>query len=138
MRHHAARRRHDLQLRRAFIDVHDARIAVQAFDFMLEHVAFAAMALDRVIGDGVGHFRREEFGHWRQQRGQFGIDFYLFLRVRVIAIRIGFHLVAITQIDALARFIQQGTPRKYLRIHAFQHVADRRDVAQQLAELRTI
>ena len=63
---------------------------------MLEHVAFAAMALNRIVGDGVGHFRREEFGHRRQQRGQLGVVFHLLLRVRVIAIRKGFRFVTIT------------------------------------------
>src|SRR5436190_4032321 len=60
---HAARDHQALDLRRALVDLHDARVAVVALDRVLLHVAVATVNLDRLMRDPGRGLARVELGH---------------------------------------------------------------------------
>src|SRR5215470_15419008 len=59
----AARDHEALDLARAFVDLHDARVAVVALDGVLLHVAVAAVDLYRLVRDPRRGLGRVELGH---------------------------------------------------------------------------
>src|SRR5262249_14834927 len=63
-----ARDHEALDLGGALVDLHDARIAVEAFDRVFLHVAVAAVDLDRLVGDPVRGLAGVELGHRRLAR----------------------------------------------------------------------
>ena len=59
------RDRLQLQVRRAFVDLADLRVAIQLLDRVVLHEAVAAEQVDRERRDALGDFRREELAHRR-------------------------------------------------------------------------
>src|SRR5690242_15417009 len=55
-----------LDFARAFVDLHDARVAVIALDRILLHVAVAAVDLDRLVRDPGRGLGRVQLGHRRR------------------------------------------------------------------------
>src|SRR5882672_5950866 len=54
-----------LNIRRAFMDLADAYIAIDAFDAKVAQVAVAAMRLDGLGAHPLGHLRGKQLGHRR-------------------------------------------------------------------------
>ena len=59
------RNRHQLHVRRAFVDLADLRVAIQLFDRVVAHEAVAAVQIDRHRRDALGNFRRVDLAHRR-------------------------------------------------------------------------
>ena len=53
----------ELQVRRAFVDLADLRVAIQLFDRVVLHEAVAAVQIDGERRDALGDLRREELAH---------------------------------------------------------------------------
>ena len=135
---HVVDRRHDLQLRRALVDIHDTGVAVEPFAGIILHETRTAVNLDRVVGHLIGVLGREEFQQRREAVGQFVVVFHLLALLRFERTLVRDMSVLLVDLHETGRLVEQRTHALRLGLHVRQHLRNRGEADNVLAELRTL
>ena len=147
-RQHAAEGGHDLELRRALVDVGDAGVARVPLDGEVAHVPRAAVDLQRFVGHAVGHLRRAGFGERREQGRQAGEGLQVAAQRLELVVGRGQALARLELLDAPLetflvvddhrRLVEQGARGLERHLHVGQHGRHGGEVADRTAELHAL
>ena len=147
-RQHAADRGYDLKLGRALVDVSDAGVAGVTLDGEVAHVARAAVDLQRVVGDPVGHLGGAGLGQRREEGGETGV--LLELGAQLLELVGGARralarlklldaaLEALLAVDDHGRLVEQRSRGFEGHLHVGQHGGHCREVADRPTELHAL
>ena len=132
---HGVDSRDDLQLRSAFIDIHDARVAVETLAGVILHEARTAVDLDSVVGLLIGVLRREELDKRREAVGKAVVELHLLTLLAFERTFVRDMAVLLVNLDEARGFVQQRADALQFGFHVGEHLRNGGEADDRLAEL---